>query len=82
MKRIQEMTPQQQRLEFTVYCIESLANRLNCPQKDIYLRMARAGIPQYFIRHDDPLHTQSIDYVMDELQEAIMRSEMKGGKAC
>ena len=44
--------------------------------------MARAGIPQYFIRHDDPLHTQSIDYVMDELQEAIMRSEMKGGKAC
>lgn len=82
MKRMQEMTAQQQRLEFTVYCIESLAERLNCSHKDLYFRMVRAGIPQYFITHDDPLHTQSIEYVMDELQEALSRSEAKGGKPC
>lgn len=63
------------RLEFVVYCIEILAVRLGCSPGDVYRRMARVGLIQDFIHKEDPLHTQSREYVTDEMIAALERRE-------
>lgn len=63
------------RLEFVVYCIEIVAERLNCTPTEVYRRMARVNLTQDFIRRDDPLHTQSREYVTDEIIAAIKHRE-------
>lgn len=78
--------PHKHRLEFIVYCIEIVAARLDCSQGEVYRRMERVGLIRDFIRKDDPLHTQSREYVTDEVIVAISRREermqpgVKGGQ--
>lgn len=75
--RHKRRTEAELRLEFTVYCIESIANRLKTSRREIFRRMSRVGLVQDFIRNNDPLHTQSIDYAVDEILEALAFRESK-----
>lgn len=75
MNQQQQPSAWKLRLEFAIYCIEIVAARLGCPPADVYRRMAHVGLAQDFVRHDDPLHTQSREYVTDEVIAALLRRE-------
>lgn len=56
-------------LEFTIFCVESLAEKLNISAKKVYkiLRNDTNILDYYIIPSYEPLHTQSKNYIVDDL---------------
>lgn len=56
-------------LEFSIFCVESLAERLNIDAKKIYkiLRVDTDILDNYIIPCYEPLHSQSKAYIVDDL---------------
>lgn len=63
----------EQTLEFVVFCIESLAARLNKNPADIYCLLTKSTnlLNEYIIPFYEPLHSQSKDYIINELIEIL-----------
>ena len=74
------MTLEEKKIEFAVFCIENVAKRLNKHAEDTYLRFQKAGVTEnYILPFYDTLHTQSKEYIVDEVIEALTTREKKGG---
>ena len=60
-------------LEFSIFCVESLADRLNVDAKKIYkiLRVDTDILDNYIIPCYEPLHSQSKAYIVDDLIEVM-----------
>lgn len=56
-------------LEFTIFCIESLAEKLGVSAKDIYklINIDTDILKSYIIPCYEPLHSQSKDYIVEDL---------------
>lgn len=56
-------------LEFAVFCIENIAIRLNKNAEDIYLALTKNTdiLNSYIIPEYEMLHTQSKDYIVDDI---------------
>jgi len=56
-------------LAFTIFCVESLSERLNISSKIVYkmLRNDTNILDYYIIPCYEPLHTQSKRYIVDDL---------------
>ena len=56
-------------LEFTIFCVESLSERLNISAKKVckILRNDTDILDYYIIPCYEPLHTQSKSYIVDDL---------------
>ena len=56
-------------LEFSIFCVESLAEKLNIDAKKIYkiLRVDTDILDNYIIPCYEPLHSQSKAYIVDDL---------------
>lgn len=60
------MTPQQ--LEFAVFCVGCVADRLQRPLTEIYDLLVRHCILQdYIVEFYDVLHSQSRDYIVEDI---------------
>ncbi|WP_455665808.1 DUF3791 domain-containing protein [Phocaeicola sp.] len=73
------------RTSFAASCIEMAAHRLGCSYQEVYKRMKRVGLIQAYLKQLDPLHTQSREYVTDEVVNTLLRLEKEikeGGKQC
>lgn len=80
---IQPFTEEETRFAFAASCVEMAARRLGCPYQEVYERMKKVGLIQPYLHQLDPLHTQSREYVTDEVVSALLRLEKeKGGQAC
>ena len=55
-------------LEFAIFCIEAVAQRLNVPGNQVYDMLARQSdiLNTYLIPSFDVLHTQSRQYIVDD----------------
>lgn len=63
---------------FVSSCIESVANHLGCPASAMYARMQKIGLIEGYIwKYYDTLHTQSREYVIDDVLEALYNWEKK-----
>ena len=60
-------------LEFTIFCIDNLAEYLNKDTKEIYklLKYDTDIIDNYIIPCYEPLHTQSKSYIVQELVDVL-----------
>lgn len=60
-------------LEFTIFCIESLAVELGVSAKDIYklINIDTDILKSYIIPCYEPLHSQSKDYIVKDLIEVL-----------
>jgi hypothetical protein len=60
-------------LEFTIFCIESLAERLGISAKEIYklINSDTDILDSYIIPCYEPLHSQSKHYIVDDLIEVL-----------
>lgn len=75
MNGLFELTEVEIRMGFAASCVEALAQKVGCSYKEMYRRMKAVGLIQGLTRHLDPLHTQSREYVTDELLKALERLE-------
>ncbi|MGL4293302.1 MAG: DUF3791 domain-containing protein [Bacteroidales bacterium] len=77
------MTSEEKKIEFAVFCIENVAARLQAEPEIIYLRLQKHElIENYIILHYDTLHTQSKQYIVDEVIATLNRREEKGRNQC
>ena len=60
-------------LEFTIFCIDNLAEYLNKDTKEIYklLKYDTDVIDNYIIPCYEPLHTQSKSYIVQEFVDVL-----------
>lgn len=60
-------------LEFAIFCVESLAERLNINAEKIYklLRFDSDILNEYIIPCYEPLHSQSKAYIVNDLIEIM-----------
>lgn len=84
MERLFELTETEIRMGFAVSCVEAAAERAGCTYREMYRRMKRVGLIQALTRRLDPLHTQSREYVTNEILETLHRLEnqQKGDEIC
>lgn len=63
----------EQTLEFIIFCVESLAEKLEMSPKEIYklLKVDTDIIDSYIIPCYEPLHSQSKHYIVEDLIEVL-----------
>ena len=71
-----ERTLQGDKVLFAVIAIENAAKKLNVPTEELVARLERQNlIEERLFRYYDMLHTQSVDYVADDLIETLSNYE-------
>jgi len=69
-------TPTYDRIHFAMMAVESGAKRLGITPLAMYRRLKRQDlIHQRLMRHYDLLHTQSLDYVAEDIAETLQNWE-------
>lgn len=59
-------------LEFTIFCIENVADRLSKDSRDVYVALKNSGIiDDNIIPSYDVLHTQGKDYIVSYVIERM-----------
>ena len=60
-------------IAFAIFCIENLAIRLKKPAENVYLALTGKDniLENYIISCYDFLHTQSKDYIIDDILETM-----------
>ena len=59
-------------MEFVVYMIHKCANTWGISPAAVYKKLKESGcIHAYLVPHYDVLHTQSSDYVMNDIQQYL-----------
>ncbi len=63
-------------LEFAIFCIENVASRLNVDAQKVYVALTEQTniLNEYIIPEYEMLHTQSKDYIVDDIID-IMREK-------
>lgn len=63
----------EQTLEFAVFCIESLAKKLNENPADVYRLLTKSTnlLNEYIVPFYEPLHSQGEEYIVNELIEIL-----------
>lgn len=65
---------------FVSSCVESAAHAVGCPASQMYLRMKRINlIEDYIWEFYDVLHTQSREYVTEDILKTLKIWEEKAG---
>lgn len=66
-------------LEFAVFCIENTAIRIGTNSENVYQALAKKSdiLYNYLIPEYDILHTQSKDYIVDDIIEVISERGIK-----
>lgn len=74
------MTMSQSVLEFTIFCIEEVAFRLQIPGEEAYALLATRSdiLSSYIIPSYDALHTQSKEYIVDDIISLMREREVVG----
>lgn len=63
-----------QSLNFTIFCIGSLADHLKISAREVYHKLQSAGIiSDYIVPCYDVLHTFSKEYIVEELVEYMKK---------
>ena len=60
-------------LEFAIFCIENLASKLNVDARKVYdsLKKQTDILDEYIIPGYEVLHTQSKEYIIDEIIDVM-----------
>mgnify|MGYP003309550049 CR=1 FL=1 len=67
---------------FASSCVEAAARAENCSASDMYRRMQAVGlIENYIWKHYDSLHSQSREYVTEDVLDTLHNWEEKALKA-
>lgn len=77
------MSQEQRATEFAVFCIENTAARLECSPVEVFHALQRTdGIRNFLYPSYPALHTQSKEYIVDEVLEYIGKHNPDFAKTC
>ena len=62
---------------FLVFCIEQYAHRHCIPGEDAAEMIFRSGTSEYLTDNYDVLHTQSCQWLMEDVDERVSKSDNK-----
>ena len=70
---------QRRKLEFAVFCIENVADRLKIDARKVYLALTEQTniLNEYILPEYEILHTQSKDYIVDDILEVMKENEVE-----
>lgn len=63
------------RMAFASLCVEATAKKVGVSYKEMFDRMKNVGLIQEYVKRLDPVHTQSREYITDELLRTLERLE-------
>ena len=66
-------------LEFAVFCIENVASRLHVDAQNVYVALSEQTniLNDYIIPEYEVLHTQSKDYIVDDIIDVMHERGVK-----
>ena len=66
-------------LEFAIFCIENVASRLHVDAQNVYVALSEQTniLNDYIIPEYEVLHTQSKDYIVDEIIDVMHERGVK-----
>ena len=66
-------------LEFAIFCIENIASRLHVDAQKVYLALSEQTniLKDYIIPEYEVLHTQSKDYIVDDIIDVMHEMGVK-----
>jgi len=62
-------------MAFASLCVEATAKKVGVSYKEMFDRMKNVGLIQEYVKRLDPVHTQSREYVVDEILKTLKRLE-------
>lgn len=66
------------KLAFATSCVEGAARKLGVPYIEVYERMKKVElIDNYILKHYDTLHTESREYLIEDVIECLNNWEKK-----
>lgn len=66
------------KLAFAASCVEGVARQLGVSYLEVYNRMKRVDlIDKYILKHYDTLHTESREYLLEDVIECLTNWEKK-----
>ena len=66
------------KLAFAASCVEGAARKLDMPYIEVYERMKKVElIDNYILKHYDTLHTESREYLIEDVIECLNNWEKK-----
>lgn len=66
------------KLAFAASCVEGAARKLGVPYIEVYERMKKVElIDNYILKHYDTLHTESREYLIEDVIECLNKWEKK-----
>ena len=66
-------------LEFAIFCIENVASRLHVDAQNVYVALSEQTniLNDYIIPEYEVLHTQSKDYIVDDIIDVMHERGVK-----
>ena len=66
-------------LEFAIFCIENIASRLHVDAQKVYVALSEQTniLKDYIIPEYEVLHTQSKDYIVDDIIDLVHERGVK-----
>lgn len=66
-------------LEFAIFCIENIASRLHVDAQKVYVALSEQTniLKDYIIPEYEVLHTQSKDYIVDDIIDVMYERGVK-----
>lgn len=66
-------------LEFAIFCIENVASRLHVDAQNVYVALSEQTniLNDYIIPEYEVLHTQSKDYIVDDIIDVMHEKGVK-----
>ena len=66
-------------LEFAIFCIENIASRLHVDAQKVYVALSEQTniLKDYIIPEYEVLHTQSKDYIVDDIIDVMHERGVK-----
>lgn len=64
------------KLAFAASCVEGIARKTGKHYSEVYERMSKVGaIENYILKNYDTLHTESHEYVLEDVEEYLQNRE-------
>ena len=77
--KIDKMMCESKELEFAIFCIENIASRLHVDAQKVYVALSEQTniLKDYIIPEYEVLHTQSKDYIVDDIIDVMHERGVK-----
>lgn len=78
-----ELSKEEIKMGFLAQCVESLAKEEECSYVEAFERLEAADMTEgYILKYYEPLHTQSWEYILEDLQSLLAKREQKDRAVC